>query len=172
MRTLMIFLCAFLFMYIDFTFAEFSPASISGVTVYFVPRTLLIFILLLSIYAGSRMGIFLAVVFGAMLDIYIGSLYGIHTFGMVAFVVFMHTAFRVFHRDFVAMAFVVLLLIFFYDAYIYAIFSILGIIDMPMFDYAALRAVPSVLINALLFLIVFVVARKVSRVRKELLKQD
>ncbi|MCG1008852.1 rod shape-determining protein MreD [Salinicoccus sp. ID82-1] len=169
MRAIMIFLTTFLLMYVDFAFAGFSPIIVSDVEVYFVPRVLLMFILLLSIYTGSRMSILLAVVFGAMLDFYIGSVYGIHAFGMVAFVLFMHTAFRVFHKDFVAMAFVVLLLTMLYDIYIYLLHIILDLVDKPVFDYMALRAAPSLLLNALLFTVVYVIALKTSRVRKEVL---
>ncbi|WP_271396462.1 rod shape-determining protein MreD [Salinicoccus roseus] len=169
MRAIIIFLFSFLLMYVDFLFADFSPMEIGGVEVYFVPRALLMFILLVSVYASPRMSVLLGVVFGAMLDLYIGSLYGIHTFGMVAFVLFMHTAFRVFHKDFVALAFVVLLLTFFYDLYIYFVYSVLDMVDLPAFDYLALRAAPSLLLNALIFILVFVIALKTSKVRKEVL---
>jgi rod shape-determining protein MreD len=98
-------------------------------------------------------------------------IYGIHTFGMVMFVFFMHTAFRVFYKDFVAMAFVVLLLTFLYDAYIYFVYVVLGLVDMPLFDYFALRSVPSLLLNALLYMIVFIVSLKVSKVRKNILSK-
>ncbi|MFC3417944.1 rod shape-determining protein MreD [Salinicoccus hispanicus] len=171
MRAIIIFLVSFLLMYVDFAFARFSPITVSNVEVYFVPRTLLMFILLLSIYTGYKTSILLAVVFGTMLDFYIGSVYGIHAFGMVAFVLFMHAAFRVFYKDFVAMAFVVLLLTLLYDIYIYLLYSILDLVDKPMFDYLALRAAPSLLLNALLFIVVFVIALKTSRVRKEVLSR-
>ncbi|GAB3070802.1 rod shape-determining protein MreD [Salinicoccus sesuvii] len=169
MRVIITFLVSFVLMYLDFAFARFSPITLNEVEVYFVPRALLMFILLLSIYTGYRMSILFAVVFGVMLDLYIGSVYGIHAFGMVAFVLFMHTAFRVFYKDFVAMAFVVLLLTLLYDIYIYLLYSILGLVDKPIFDYLALRAAPSLLLNALLFIVIFVIALKVSRVRKEIL---
>ena len=127
------------------------------------------FILLVSVYASPQMSVLLSVVFGAMLDLYIGSIYGIHTFGMVAFVLFMHTAFRVFHKDFVAMAFVVLFLTLFYDMYIFFIYRLLDMVNLPVFDYLALRAAPSLLLNALIFILVFVIALKTSKVRKEVL---
>ena len=102
-----------------------------------------------------------------MLDVYIGSLYGIHIFGFIAFVIFMQTAFRVFYRDFVAMAVVVLLNTFLFDLYQYAVYSVLDLISMPIFDYVALRAVPSVMINALFFVVLYVLAIQTSKVRKE-----
>ncbi|WP_031548840.1 rod shape-determining protein MreD [Salinicoccus luteus] len=169
MRAIIIFLFSFLLMYVDFLFAEFSPMTLGGVEVYFVPRALLMFILLVSVYASPQMSVLLSVVFGAMLDLYIGSIYGIHTFGMVAFVLFMHTAFRVFHKDFVAMAFVVLFLILFYDMYIFFIYRLLDMVNLPAFDYLALRAAPSLLLNALIFILVFIIALKTSRIRKEVL---
>ncbi|WP_342389205.1 rod shape-determining protein MreD [Salinicoccus bachuensis] len=169
MRAIIIFLFSFLLMYVDFLFAEFSPMALGGVEVYFVPRALLMFILLVSVYASPQMSVLIGVIFGAMLDLYIGSIYGIHTFGMVAFVLFMHTAFRVFHKDFVAMAFVVLFLTLFYDVYIFFIYRLLDMVDLPAFDYLALRAAPSLLLNALIFILVFIIALKTSRIRKEVL---
>ncbi|WP_052256499.1 rod shape-determining protein MreD [Salinicoccus sp. YB14-2] len=169
MRIIAIFITSLLLMYGDFLFAEFSPFEISQLTVYTVPKLLLMYILLLSIYVNPSISSFIAIVFGILIDIYSGLVYGVHTFGMVAFVFFMHTAFRVFYKDFVAMAFVVLSLTFLYDAYIFLIYGILGLVDMPVFDYLALRAVPSLIVNALLFVLVFVITLKSSKVRKNFL---
>lgn len=169
MRALVIFISCLIFMYVDFLFSEFSPFLINELNIYAVPRMLFMFILLISIYVSPQISAFFAALFGLMIDVYIGLIYGVHTFGMVMFVFFMHTAFRVFYKDFVAMAFVVLLLTFLYDAYIYFVNVILGYVDMPVFDYFALRSVPSLLLNALLYMIVFVVSLKVSKLRKNIL---
>lgn len=168
MKVIVLFIASLLFMYVDFLFAEISPVAISGLEIYFVPRLLLMYILLVSIYVSPSMSGFLGIVFGIMLDVYIGSVYGVHTFGMVAFVAFMHTAFRVFYRDVVAMAFVILLLTFLYESYIFLIYRVLNMVHLPIFDYLALRAAPSLLLNALLFIIVFVTALKTSKVRYNL----
>src|SRR5699024_10907686 len=162
-----IFIAGIVLMYLDMSFTGFSPVMMFGVEVYFVPKLLFMYILLLTIYAGPRISMFFAVLFGIMLDVYIGSLYGIHIFGFIAFVIFMQTAFRVFYRDFVAMAFVVLLNSMFFDLYQYAIYRILDFISMPLFDYFELIAVPRVLVNAFLFTIIYIFAFQTSKVRKE-----
>lgn len=169
MRIVVIFIMALVLMYGDFLFAEFSPFDLGQLTVYTVPKLLLMFILLMSVYINPSISSFFAIVFGVLIDIYSGLVYGVHTFGMVAFVFFMHTAFRVFYKDFVAMAFVVLVLTFLYDAYVYMIYRILGLVTLPLFDYIALRGLPSLILNALLFIIVFIITRKTSKVRKNLL---
>src|SRR5699024_11152786 len=168
MKAIIIFVFSLLFMYLDFLFAEFSPVMVSGLEVYFVPRLLLMYVLLISIYVSPSMSAFIGIVTGLMLDVYTGSVYGVHAFGMVAFIAFMHTAFRVFYKDFVAMAFVILLLTFLYETYIYFIYRVLDLIYMPIFDYLALRAAPGLLLNALLFFFVFVTALKTSKVRNNL----
>lgn len=168
MQMIVIFIIGMILMYADMAFATFSPMTVFGIEVYFVPKLLFMYILLLTIYAGPRISIFFAILLGIMLDIYIGSLYGIHIFGFIAFVVFMQTAFRVFYRDFVAMAFVVLLNSFLFDFYQYAVYSVLDFIAMPLFDYIALRAIPSVLVSALFFVILYVLAIQTAKVRKEL----
>ncbi|WP_020008554.1 rod shape-determining protein MreD [Salinicoccus albus] len=168
MKAIVIFIASLVFMYADFLFAEISPVTISGLEVYFVPRLLLMYILLISIYISPSMSAFTGIVFGIMLDVYIGSVYGVHTFGIAAFVAFMHTAFRVFYRDVVAMAFVILLLTFVYESYIFLIYRVLDLVSLPVFDYLALRAAPSLLLNALLFIIIFVTALKTSKVRNNL----
>lgn len=165
MKVIAMFVIAFIAMYIDMAFASFSPVNIFNVSVYFVPRVLLILVLLLSIYINQRMGLFTAIVFGLMLDIYIGSVYGVHLFGLVAAVVFMHTAFRVFYKDFIALAFVVLVLTSLYDIYVYIIYRLLSYTTMPVFDYFALRAVPSLLLNAFIFVGVFFIVLRISRLR-------
>src|SRR5699024_12316847 len=104
----------FRFMYFDFVIVEFSPVLFSGLEVYFVPSLLLMYVLLISIYVSPSMSAFIGIVTGLMLYVYTGSVYCVHAFGMVAFIAFMHTAFRVFYKDFVAMAFVILLLTFLY----------------------------------------------------------
>src|SRR5690625_4377500 len=139
MRIVVIFIMALVLMYGDFLFVEFSPFDLGQLTVYTVPKLLLMFILLMSVYINPSISSFFAIVFGVLIDIYSGLVYGVHTFGMVAFVFFMHTAFRVFYKDFVAMAFVVLVLTFLYDAYVYMIYRILGLVTLPLFDYIALR---------------------------------
>ena len=168
MQMIVIFIAGILLMYTDMAFTSISPLTVFGIEVYFVPKLLFMYILLLTIYAGPRISMFFAVLFGIMLDVYIGSLYGIHIFGFIAFVVFMQTAFRVFYRDFVAMAFVVLLNSFLFDFYQYAVYRVLDFITMPLFDYIALRAIPSVLVSALFFVILYVLAIQTAKVRKEL----
>ncbi|QQD85579.1 MULTISPECIES: rod shape-determining protein MreD [Jeotgalicoccus] len=168
MQMIVIFILGIILMYIDMTFTAFSPMMLFGVEVYFVPKFLFMYILLLTIYAGPKVSMFFALLFGVMLDVYIGSIYGIYSFGFIAFVIFMQTAFRVFYRDFVAMAFVVLLNSFFFDLYQYLIYRILEFISMPFFDYIALRAIPSVLVNAIMFTIIYVLAIQTAKVRKEL----
>lgn len=165
MKVIAMFVVAFIAMYIDMAFATFSPLNIFGLTVYFVPRVLLILVLLLSIYINQRMGLFTAIVFGLMLDIYIGSIYGIHLFGLAAAVVFMHTAFRVFYKDFIALAFVILVLTFLYDIYVFIVYRLLEFTSMPVFDYFALRAVPSLLLNAVIFTAVFFIVLRISELR-------
>ena len=169
MRVVVIFMMALVLMYGDFLFAEFSPFNLGQLTVYTVPKLLLMFILLMSVYINPSISSFFAIVFGVLIDIYSGLVYGVHTFGMVAFVFFMHTAFRVFYKDFVALGFVVLVLTFLYDAYVYMIYRILGLVTLPVFDYIALRGLPSLILNALLFIIVFIITLKTSKVRKNLL---
>lgn len=172
MKAIAIFVLAFIAMYVDMLFASFSPVHVFNVDVYFVPRVLLIFVLLVSIYVSQRMGVFIAIVFGLMLDIYIGSIYGIHLFGLVASVVFMHAAFRVFYKDFIALAFVVLVLSFLYDLYVYVIYRLLAITTMPVFDYFALRATPSLLLNAILFTAIFFIVLRVSTLREQFRLSD
>lgn len=172
MKALAIFVVAFIAMFVDMSFASFSPVHIFSLDVYFVPRVLLILVLLISIYISQRMGIFIAVVFGLMLDIYIGSIYGIHTFGLVASVVFMHAAFRVFYKDFIALAFVVLVLSFLYDLYVYIIYRVLAITSLPVFDYLALRATPSLLLNAILFTGIFFIVLRISKLKEGLQVAD
>ena len=70
------------------------------------------------------------------------------------------------------MAFVVLVLTFLYDAYVYMIYRILSLVTLPLFDYIALRGLPSLILNALLFIIVFIITRKTSKVRKNLLPKQ
>lgn len=168
MKAIAIFIGAFIAMYIDMSFSNFSPFYMFGLEVYFVPRILLMYVLLLAIYVSPIMGIFIAVIFGLMVDIYIGSIYGVHVFGLVTAVVFMRAAFRVFDEDFIAMAFVILTLTFFYDIYVYLIYRILVLTTFPIFDYFALRATPSLLINALFFTGVYLVTLKISKLREDL----
>lgn len=172
MKAIAMFVVAFIAMYIDMSFANFSPVHLFGLDVYFVPRVLLIFVLLVSIYISQRMGIFIAGVSGLMLDIYIGSIYGIHTFGLIASVVFMHAAFRVFYKDFIALAFVVLVLSFLYDLYVYVIYRVLAITTMPVFDYLALRATPSLLVNAIFFTGIFFIVLRLSKLKEGLQVSD
>jgi len=82
MKAIIIFVFSLLFMYLDFLFAEFSPVMVSGLEVYFVPRLLLMYVLLISIYVSPSMSAFIGIVTGLMLDVYTGSVYGVHAFGM------------------------------------------------------------------------------------------
>lgn len=172
MQIIVIFVIGIFLMYFDMVVSTVSPMVMFGVEVFFVPNLLFMYILLLTIYVSPRISMFFALIFGIMLDVYIGSLYGLHIFGFIAFVVFMQTAFRVFYRDFVAMAFVVLLNTFLFDLYQYSIYRVLDFISMPFFDYIALRAIPSTLINAFIFIIIYILAIQTAKVRKEIRKTN
>src|SRR5699024_204635 len=168
MKAIIIFVFSLLFMYLDFLFAEFSPVMVSGLEVYFVPRLLLMYVLLISIYVSPSMSAFIGIVTGLMLDVYTGSVYGVHAFGMVAFIAFMHTAFRAFYKDFVVMAFVIVLLTFSTVPYCYFLSRVLALIYMPIFDDVAPRAAAGLLLNALLFFFVVVAAINASKVGNSL----
>lgn len=172
MQIIVIFVIGIILMYMDMAVSSVSPLMLFGIEVFFVPKLLFMYVLLLTIYVSPRISMFFALIFGIMLDVYIGSLYGIHIFGFIAFVIFMQTAFRVFYRDFVAMAFVVLLNTFLFDLYQYAVYRVVGFISMPFFDYIALRAVPSVLVNAVIFVVIYILAIQTAKVRKELLRTN
>src|SRR5699024_9230752 len=78
MRSILLFITFFIMMFIDFSFANFSPFTLFGTEVYFVPKLLFMMLLLVSIYFGLSYGMFFSIVFGILLDVYIGTVYGIH----------------------------------------------------------------------------------------------
>lgn len=166
MRTLFLFVISFFLFYIDILFTNFSPITIANVDVYLVPKLLFMFILLISYYLGLSWSVVTALILGLMTDLYIGTIYGLHLFGFVAFVLFMNTAFRVFYRDYVTLFFVIIMNTFLFDTYIFVIYRIIDVIDMPIFDYFALRAFPSLLLNALLYLPLLVVVITLSKIRR------
>lgn len=166
MRSILLFITFFIMMFIDFSFANFSPFTLFGTEVYFVPKLLFMMLLLVSIYFGLSYGMFFSIVFGILLDIYIGTVYGIHLFGFVAFIIFIDTAFRVFYRDQVGLFFVVIVNTFLFDFYIYGIYKLINFTNLPVFDYIALRGVPSLLLNALLYIPLLFVVLVLRKIRK------
>ncbi|OFL48153.1 rod shape-determining protein MreD [Nosocomiicoccus sp. HMSC067E10] len=166
MRSIFLFIGFFTVLFLDFSFASVSPFSLLGSDVYFVPKLLFMMLLLVSIYFGRSYSIFFSIVFGVILDLYTGSIYGIHLFGFVAFVLFMHSAFRVFYRDMIGLFFVVIVNTFLFDFYIYGIYKVIGYVDLPLFDYIALRAVPSLLLNALLYIPLLIFVLVLRKIRK------
>lgn len=166
MRMIFLFLISFLLLYVDISFTNISPVDVAGLGVYFVTKLLFMFILLLSYYLGVKWSLMIALLLGLMTDVYVGTVYGLHLFGFATFVLFMNTAFRVFYRDYVTLFFVVIMNTFLFDTYIFIMYKVIGIIEMPTFDYFALRAVPSLLLNSVLYIPVLVVVIILSKVRK------
>lgn len=166
MRTIFLFLISFLLLYVDISFTNISPIDVAFLNVYFVPKLLFMFILLLSYYLGLKWSVTTALILGLMTDVYIGTIYGLHLFGFVLFVLFMNSAFRVFYRDYVTLFFVVIMNTFLFDTYIYLIYRVIGVIEMPVFDYFALRAVPSLLLNSILYIPLLIVVIILSKIRK------
>src|SRR5699024_4194233 len=148
MRSILLFITFFIMMFIDFSFANFGPFTLFGTEVYFVPKLLFMMLLLVSIYFGLSYGMFFSIVCGILLDVYIGTVYGIHLFGFVAFIIFMHTAFRVFYRDQVGLFFVVIVNTFLFDFYIYGIYKLINFINFQVFYYISLCEYPRFLFYA------------------------
>src|SRR5699024_12414535 len=80
-QIILIFIIVIMLMFADMSFTGFSPMTLFNVEVYFVPKFLFMYILLLTIYVGPKISMFFALLFGIMLDIYIGTIYGIYSFG-------------------------------------------------------------------------------------------
>ncbi|MCG3399089.1 rod shape-determining protein MreD [Staphylococcus massiliensis] len=161
MRVLYYVLIGILLFFIDTLLTFLSPIFIFGQKIVFAPHLFFLFLMIISVYKDVRFSLIFATFFGIFIDLYFGQLYGLYLFGYLIFVLLVHYFVKVFYRDYEMLFALILALTFLFELFIFAVYAMVGLIDVKPISFILYRLIPTFIMNFILLLIMFPIVMKV-----------
>nr|WP_263313067.1 rod shape-determining protein MreD [Mammaliicoccus sp. Marseille-Q6498] len=155
MRLYVIPLIGVVLFYLDSLLTRLSPIHMFNETFIIVPRLTYIYILIITVYKNPKVAIILAIVTGIFTDIYYGGVYGIYTFGYAIFVVMMDKLFKVFYRDMLMMAILLIFSVVLLEIWVMIFYAALGIASINLGHIILFRFIPTMIFNFICLIIIF-----------------
>ncbi|AQQ52899.1 rod shape-determining protein MreD [Planococcus lenghuensis] len=155
-----------LLFFIEPIFTLFSPFRVSDEFFIIVPRFVLIFLMMIAIYADRMHAVLWGFVFGVMHDVFFIDIVGLYAlFFPVAALVASFTASRFDDRPIIGTAIGFGILVAF-EVVLYGVFLLIGFTSMPVGEFLVYRLFPTALMNGLLlFGVAFTLFRSRARER-------
>lgn len=155
MQYILLILIAICCFYFDSLLSLYNPFHIGGMDIYIVPHLLFMYVLVVAIYKDSKTAYIIAFLAGIFNDLYYSTVYGIYTFIFVFTVFIMTFMFRMFYRHIKTMLIIIIFLTFILDVYTYSMFRLVDLHHTSLMTFVWSKAVPSLILNALLLVILF-----------------
>ncbi|MGL4521928.1 MAG: rod shape-determining protein MreD [Bacilli bacterium] len=139
---------------------EGTVASVASDWLYggkemYVPRLLFILLLLSSLFLESRLTFVYAGVFGFFYDLMYTEVIGIYTFGFPVIVYIVFMMMKNFQSNVFVVATVSFLGIIILEYYTYTIFTLIDYTQLKHDDFLSLRLIPTMILNAGLFVLIY-----------------
>lgn len=140
-------------------FSDNSPPVWFGMELAVVPRFLLIVILFIVIYHDSIKGIYYAIIFGLLYDVMYTDMIGVYlfTFALIAYLI--SQLMKYLHANLFVVFFVSLLGISSLEFLVYGLYWLIGLLDFQLDHLLYFRLLPTLTLNGLFILILFVPLR-------------
>ncbi|MFC7060774.1 rod shape-determining protein MreD [Halobacillus seohaensis] len=134
------------------------PAKIVYSDLLVTPHWVLCFIMLVAIFFDkddTYHSVWYGIIFGLLIDVVYTGVLGVYmvTYAIVAYVI--HGLQKWFHANFIASLLLVMVGIALADTLLYIVYSFVQITDISWGDYSILRLLPTILANALFFIIIY-----------------
>lgn len=152
-------LVTFLFIF-ESIFISYSPKNFLDSDLIYVPRFLIIALILLSIYVERKYAIVYAFIFGFLYDVVFTEILGVHLFAFPFIVYIVSLIMKVLQSNIVISTFVSLFGVALLEFVIYGIYSIINITSMSVNEFIEWRLIPTLFLN-FIFTVIFIYPLKV-----------
>ncbi|MGV3041361.1 rod shape-determining protein MreD [Staphylococcus rostri] len=156
---------ALLCFYLDTLLTFMSPIAIGHVKFIFVPHLVFLYLILITVYRNTSTALVLGILVGIIQDLYFGQIYGLYLFGYLLSILIADKFLKVFFRDHVMVYWMILLGIIFLEIFVVAVYSVLGLIDFQIIPFITLRLLPTLFLNALLLIVIYVILERKTKVK-------
>jgi rod shape-determining protein MreD len=137
----------------------FAPESFGFDTVL-IPRFVMMIIICISIYLSRVQAVFYGLVFGFLHDIIYTDLIGVYLFSMAFTVYIIGMVKRFFYPNLLTSLFLALLGAGILDTMVYGLYAIINVVSLSFENFAYERLFPSLLLNGVIFVLMYYPLRK------------
>ncbi|MDO5374584.1 MAG: rod shape-determining protein MreD [Staphylococcus rostri] len=156
---------ALLCFYLDTLLTFMSPIAIGHIKFILVPHLVFLYLILITVYRNTSTALVLGILVGIIQDLYFGQIYGLYLFGYLLSILIADKFLKVFFRDHVMVYWMILLGIVFLEIFVVAVYSVLGLIDFQIIPFITLRLLPTLFLNALLLIVIYVILERKTKVK-------
>lgn len=174
MRSFILPVILFILLILESITINLLPSSILALDLYYIPHWLLVFSILITIYYDelhSYYGILNGVLFAFLFELIYTDLLGIYLLAYAVALYMVHLLKRFLHKNFIVTFLLVTVSLIVAEFILFALYFIVGQVDLTLTDFISLRLIPTVLINILFLLIIYPIFAKRLMIWKEKHKQ-
>lgn len=138
-----------------------------GSAIVIVPRFTMIIIIFIALYVSIPLAVLYAIVTGLLYDIIYTDFIGIYIFSMaVTSYVVGHSA-RIMHINAIVGMLVSFITVIVLEFLVYGVYTLIGFVDVPIQLLMLDRLLPSLLLNGVFFILIYVPMKKVIKKVRE-----
>lgn len=145
----------FFFFVMEGTLFQLLVPNDKGDLVEFVPRFLIVLVILVGIHFGRATSLLYGLVFGLMYDIVYTQLLGVYLFGLGLIGYFLVFPYKRVQDSLLAQLGLIVVAIVFFEYYQYGLFLLIGGTDLAPALFAQSRLLPSVVLNSVFAILLF-----------------
>lgn len=158
-RFLLAFIIFFAFLF-ESIFVELVPVERFGIDRIFVPRFMIVLIMLISFFYNRNKAVLYAVIFGLLFDIIYTDIIGVYMFSFPIIVYVISYSMKVLHTNLLVVFFVVLIGITLLEGVVYGIYYLVNVAQLDWTRFIFDRLFPTLVLNGVFLIIVYYPMKK------------
>lgn len=157
----------FLFFIIEGTIMQVIAPENYGSAIVLVPRFTMIIIVFVALYVSIPLAVFYAIVIGLLYDVIYTDFIGIYMFSMAVTAYIVGQSAKVMHINAIVGMLVSFVTVIVLDFLVYGVYTLIGFVDMPIKLFMLERLLPSLLLNGVFFILIYVPMKKTIKKLRE-----
>lgn len=154
-------------------FIELFPAERFGIDRIFVPRFMIVLIMLTSFFYDRNRALLYAIIFGLLFDIVYTDIIGVYMFSFPLIVYIISLSMKVLHRNLLVIFFVVLVGISLLEGFVFGILYLANVAQLDWNQFLYDRLFPTLVLNGVFLIVIYYPMKKfLLKVEKWANKED
>lgn len=137
------------------TFVELFPTERFEIDRTFVPRFMMVLIMLTSFFYDRNKAIINAIIFGLLFDIIYTDIIGIYMFSLPIVVYILSYSMKVLHTNLLVVFFVVIIGIALLEIIIYGLYFLVNVVELDWYSFMNNRLFPTLVLNGVFLIIIY-----------------
>ncbi|HHW37584.1 MAG TPA: rod shape-determining protein MreD [Bacillales bacterium] len=141
-------------------FIELFPAERFGIDRIFVPRFMIVMIMLTSFFYDRSKALLYALIFGLLFDIIYTDIIGVYMFSFPLIVYVISLSMKVLHRNLLVILFVVLVGISLLEGFVFGILYLANVAHLDWNQFLYDRLFPTLVLNGVFLIVIYYPMKK------------